>query len=120
MVAGAAGYDLVEAFAPQVEHLAEQGGRVLEVGVHEGDVIPGGLAQTGEQSGLLAEVPRQGQVADARVTEGEGAQQGQGAVGGPVVDEHHLVRLPEFAEPRVEFVVERLEHLLLVEAGHHD
>ena len=95
------GVDDVGALAPALDHLEDQLGRVLQVGVDHRDDVAGGVLQAGGERGLVAEVAGEMDHAHARVGGGELVEQLGRAVGGAVVDEHELeVRAATAAQVR--------------------
>lgn len=83
----AAGGDTVVAFVKEGEHLGEKAGRILAIGVHNGDIVASGVLEAGEHGGFFAKVAREREIMDARVGFGEGFELGEGVIAAAVVNE---------------------------------
>jgi hypothetical protein len=89
---GAHGIDHVGPGAPAVEHLEDDLGRVLEVGVHHHHGVARRVVEARRQRGLVAEVARELDDLHAVVAVGELAQDGRRGVRRAVVDHDELER----------------------------
>jgi hypothetical protein len=101
--------------APAVEHLVDQLGWVLEVGVDHHDDVAAGVVEPGGDRRLVAEVAGEGDDPDPRVLPREPLQQLRRAVGGAVVDEDQLEG--KALERGNHAAVELVERLDFVEDG---
>lgn len=92
----------------KIEHFGEEGRRILKVGVHDGDVIAGGVFEAGEEGGFFTEIARERDVADAAIAFCEIFDDFKGVVFAAVVDEEEfeLVR-GEGGESAGNFAVEK-------------
>ncbi len=98
----------IEALVELGEQLADLCGIVLEIGVDRHHDLALGLEKPSLQSGGLAEVPAQVDGDDVRGLALKPAEDLEAAIGGAVVHEDHLVRLPFELERRDDLAVERL------------
>jgi hypothetical protein len=105
--------DDVAAGAPLGDQLADQLGRVLEVGVDRHHRVAAAVVDAGGDGRLVSEVARQLDHLHPRVLLGEVAQELAGPVGGAVVDQDELELDP--VESRADALVEGRQHRLLVE-----
>ena len=112
------GVDDVGAGAPALDHLEDQLGGVLQVGVNHRHDVTGGMLEAGGECGLVAEVAREVDHADARIGGGESVEQLGRAVGRAVVDEHELE--VQSSDGRAGARDEFLDELLLVIDGGDD
>ena len=80
----------VGAPAPAFQHLGDDLGRVLQVGVDEGDGIAGGFGQTAVMATCLSEIARQGDDPHARIGPLESSQKVQCGIAAAVVDVDEL------------------------------
>ena len=110
--------DDVGARAPAVDHLDDQLGRVLQVGVDHRDHVAAGVLQSGGERRLVAKVAGQVHDAHARVGVGDPVEDLRRAVGRAVVDEHQLERVVGHGGDRAGD--ELLDQLLLVVDGRDD
>src|ERR1700723_3055588 len=96
------------------------GGIVLQVAVHGDDIFASGMIESGSEAGRLAKVAAQLNDGHAAIDGGDFFQQGEWAVDGSVIDQHHLehlaARLHQGLKPRVEIG----GVLLLVVQGNYD
>ena len=109
--------DDVVAIAPELDHLRNHLGRVLQVGVDDHDCIAGRFFQSGSDGDLVAEVARQQQHANVRVDELEFSQNRLRVVATAVVDEEQFVIQRQCGEDRRQTLVSRAQHVLFVVAG---
>ena len=117
----ALGVDVLIALLPELEHLGDDHGGMLQVGVDDGGAVARDVVEAGEHGALLAEVAREVDVADAWVVLAESADLAEGLVGATVVDhdDFPIVLALALEEPR-EGLVEGLYVALLVVAGNDD
>ncbi len=73
-------------------HLRQKGGRILQVGVHEADVIAAGFAEAGQNRRFFSEVSGKGNIAHAGIFGGEFFHKGKCRVFGAVIDEKDFER----------------------------
>ena len=104
--------DDVGALAPLGDHVGDQLGRVLQVGVDHRDGVADGVLEAGGQRRLVAEVAREVHDAHARVGGGEPVEDLGRAVGAAVVDDDQLE--VEARDGRGRAREEHLDELLLV------
>lgn len=109
--------DLVS-LAPFADHLADDEGRVLQIGVQRDDGIAPGVVKTGDEHRLVAEVPAHQQPVDARVHLMQRTDQRLGSVGAAVV---HKENLPggDLIQRFSHRLQEPRDTLFLVEDRHH-
>jgi hypothetical protein len=112
------GVDDVGAGAPALDHLEDQLGGVLQVGVNHRHDVTGGMLEAGGECGLVAEVAREVDHSDARIGGGESVEQLGCAVGRAVVDDHELEVV--VGDGREGARDELLDELLLVVDGSYD
>ena len=74
------------------QHLGDELGRVLQVGIHDDHAVAGDVIEAGQHGSFLAVVAREVEVVDAGVFLVEAGQDGQCVVAAAVVDEEHLPR----------------------------
>ena len=112
------GVDHVCPLAPAGDHVRDQLGRVLQVGVEHRDDVSGGVLESGGERGLVAEVAREVDHAHAAVGGGDAVEQSGRGIVAAVVDDHELELVVGGggARARDEF----LHELLLVVDGRHD
>ncbi len=94
------GIDDVEAFLPLRDHIHHDFGRVLQVGIHHDDRIAHRGIHSSRDGDLVAKVPRQPDVAVARVVLGLGLEDDRAAVDAAIIDQDGL-------RGRVEQIVEQ-------------
>src|SRR5262249_45053679 len=94
--------------------LADQLGRILQVGVDQDRGVTGAVIESGAERRLMSEVARQGEDLDAFVTAGQLLQEGGGAVQAAVVHEEYLHVAGQGPERGGEPLVEGRQDLLLV------
>ncbi len=95
----------------KIEHFGEEGRWVLKVGVHDSDVIAGGVFEASEEGGFFTEIARERDVADAAIAFCEIFDDFEGVVFAAVVDEEkfELVR-GEGGESSGNFAVEKWQN----------
>ena len=107
---------ILVALFPILEHLGNECGRVLQVGIDDDHAVAGDIVKAREHGDLLAEVARQVHIVDAFVLLPQLLQDVQRVVGTAVVDEHDFPlivgqSLHEFHQFRIE---QRQRFLLVV------
>jgi hypothetical protein len=103
----------IGAVAPARDHVRDQLGRVLEVGVDHHHGVAARVLEAGGDRGLVAEVARERDHLDPLVGRGELGEQPAGPVLGAVVGDHQLP-VPHPLQCRRDPVVERADVALLV------
>ena len=124
----AAGADAVDGVVRRglledAQHVGKHVGRVLQIRVHDRDVVAFGVLQPRVHGGFLAEIARKADVAAAPVLFVQVSQHAQRAVFGAVVDEHEIdvraLRAQRFQHGKHGFVIQG-QRLFFVVAGHDD
>lgn len=105
--------DHVGPLRPEPDHVSDQLRRILEVCVEHGHRLAPGVLEPGGQRGLVAEVAREVDDAQARVGVGQAVEDRRRGVVAPVVDDDQLV--VETGQGGGRPVVEGLDDVLLVE-----
>lgn len=93
---------------------------MLKVGIHENHVVAPGHTQSGKHRGLLAEIPAEGGVADARICGSESAQLLPGRVPAAVVDITDFEAVSSRSKNDNQRSVESPDHLILIETRNYD
>ena len=118
---GAQAVSDVGAPAPAFQHLGDDLGRVLEVGVDEGDGITGRAFHAAGHGDLMAEIARQGEHPPPRIGALQLAQEVQRRVAAAVVDIDELeVELGDGFQGGDEAAMGLADDRFLVEAGDDD
>jgi hypothetical protein len=104
----------VETFAPGAHHVGNEFGRVLQIGVDDHHGIAVGVVEAGAHRDFLAEVARQVDEGDARVSFPQRHEQRPCAVAAAVVDIDDFGAGAERIEHRSEPTVELRQYGLLV------
>lgn len=102
------------------DHLEDDFGGILKIGIDDDDGIAAGGIQSGGHGGLVAEVVRQAEHFDSRVGRGPFHQQVQCPIGTAVVDEDHLHGTGQRVQKLVEPFPQDREDGLFVISGDDD
>ncbi len=111
---GALAVDHQVALAPLLHEGRDHLGRVLEIRIHDDDRVAPHMVEAGRDGDLLAEIAAERHRADPRVREALLANERQGIVAAPVVDENDLPDRGDAVEHRHEPLAERLDVAALV------
>ncbi|MPN43280.1 hypothetical protein SDC9_190839 [bioreactor metagenome] len=103
-----------------LDHLVDQSGRMLQVGVHDDDRIALRVGQARVHRGFLTEVAAETHVFDPRVTFVVGLHHLQRAVTTSVVDQDQFELDIGGVDSLEDLCDQRVEHRLFVVARHHD
>ena len=115
------GHAVIPLVADAPHHLGQQGGRILQICVHDRHIIPRGVAKARIHGGFFPKIAGKGEVFDPAVGLGHLLDPGQGGILGTVVDKHvfkHIFR-HQIGDP-ADFPVEQRDGLHLVVTGHDD
>ena len=91
------GIDVLESFFPILNHLRNEVGRVLEIGVHDDYAVASHFVEPCQQGFLLPEIAGETDEVHLPVVGLQGFDEGEGVVGAAVVHEHEfpfVTRLP--------------------------
>ena len=102
------------------EKLRDLLGRMLEIGIHDEDVLAAAVLEARVDRNSLADVPGQQHRPKPRVRLGQRPEHGVGAVGRTVGDGDDLGRMPEDLEHRIDPADELLDAGPLVAHGRDD
>ena len=109
---------VVTFFGDGAVHFGEKCRRMLQIGVHEADVIARRRAHAGQHGRFLAEISGKGNPAHVLVFFGELFHDGKGIVAGSVVDENQLKRdARHFTRRFLEGFVKIRQCVLFIETG---
>ena len=114
------GIDDLVARIPEPDEVAEQLGRVLQVGVHHHDGPPPRVVDAGRDGRLVAEIAGQVERHDPRVARCQGVEQTGRRIAAAVIDEDDLGRDAEVIDRGGDAAVQLGDVLLLVEEGDDD
>jgi hypothetical protein len=96
------GVDDLVALFPLGDHVEDDFGRVLQVGVHDDDRAAHGVLHARGDRDLVAEIARQLDEAITLVGAGLGFEDNRPGVAGPIIDEDHLGGRVERVEQRIQ------------------
>jgi hypothetical protein len=109
---------VVAFFGDGAVHFGEKCRRMLQIGVHEADVIARRRAHAGQHGRFLAEISGKGNPAHVLIFFGELFHDGKGIVAGSVVDENQLKRdARHFTRRFLEGFVKIRQCVLFIETG---
>ena len=110
----------VVAFAPGIDHLGDELGRVLQVGIDDHDGVAVGVVEARTHGSFLAEVARKVDHRHARIRIVQRAKNRHRAVLAAIVDVNDFGGCRQAIEHAGEAPVKRLQHGLLVVDGDDD
>jgi hypothetical protein len=105
---------------PAVDETGDQGGRVLQIGVHQDDGVAGCISEAGRERDFLAEIAAERNCPEATVFRVKGAQSVKRAIGGAVIDEKDVPIDIDAGKHGAQALDQRIEAGFLVEHRNDD
>jgi hypothetical protein len=109
--------DDIEARLPLGDELGHDFRRMLKIGIHHDDRLPGSVLEAGGDRDLMTEIPRQADSPYARVELTKLSQDSQRTIGAAIIDKYQLVRVANLSHLGRQQLVNGPDILLFVVDG---